>query len=53
VVQVREAARIPLWRRAMLLPVVIGMSILARGGEMVGMFRQFTAPAYEALAESN
>lgn len=46
--------RISLRRRLLLLPVVIGMSVLARGGEMVGMYHTIAAPrAMKRFAESN
>ena len=41
-------------RRLVLLPVVLGMSALARGGEMVGMLQTIAAPDdMKRFAESN
>jgi hypothetical protein len=49
-----ELLRVPLWRRLMLIPVVIGMSLLARGSEMIGMYQTIAAPeAMKRFAESN
>jgi glycosyltransferase involved in cell wall biosynthesis len=46
--------RIPLWRRAALLPLLVGMSVLARGAELVGMYQTMVAPAaMKRFAESN
>ena len=41
-------------RRVLLLPVVVVMSLLARGGEMIGMVQTIAAPeAMKRFAESN
>ena len=49
-----ELLRVPLLRRLMLIPVVIGMSLLARGSEMIGMYQTIAAPAaMKRFAESN
>jgi glycosyltransferase involved in cell wall biosynthesis len=49
-----ELLRVPLWRRLMLVPVVLGMSLLARGSEMIGMYQTIAAPeAMKRFAESN
>jgi glycosyltransferase involved in cell wall biosynthesis len=46
--------RVPLWRRLMLVPVVLGMSLLARGSELIGMYQTIAAPeAMKRFAESN
>ena len=46
--------RLPRRRRLMLVPVVVGMSLLARGGEMIGMYQTMAAPdAMKRFAESN
>lgn len=46
--------RVPLWRRLILIPVVIGMSLLARGSEMIGMYQTIAAPeSMKRFAESN
>ena len=49
-----RVAGIPLGRRVALLPLVLPMSLLARGGEMVGMAQTLAAPeAMKRFAESN
>lgn len=41
-------------RQVLLLPLVVALSLLARGGEMVGMLQTITAPdAMKRFAESN
>jgi glycosyltransferase involved in cell wall biosynthesis len=41
-------------RRVLVLPVVVAMSLLARGGEMIGMLQTISAPdAMKRFAESN
>jgi len=45
---------VPAGRRVLLLPVVGVMSLLARGGEMVGMVQTIASPeAMKRFAESN
>jgi glycosyltransferase involved in cell wall biosynthesis len=47
-------AGIPVRRRVALLPLVLPLSVLARGGEMVGMVQTLAAPdAMKRFAESN
>ena len=47
-------AGIPVRRRMALLPLVLPMSLLARGGEMLGMVQTLAAPdAMKRFAESN
>lgn len=49
-----RVAGIPLRRRVALLPLVLPMSVLARGGEMIGMVQTLAAPdAMKRFAESN
>jgi glycosyltransferase involved in cell wall biosynthesis len=46
--------RVPRWRRLALLPAVVGMSVLARAGEMIGMYETIVMPAaMKRFAESN
>jgi hypothetical protein len=45
---------VPPWRRWLSLPLVLGMSLLARGSEMIGMYQTMAAPeAMKRFAESN
>lgn len=49
-----RVAGIPFGRRTLLLPLVVPMSVLARGSEMLGMLRTIASPAdMKRFAESN
>jgi glycosyltransferase involved in cell wall biosynthesis len=49
-----RAAGVPRGRRVVLLPLVLALSCLARGGEMLGMLQTIAAPeAMKRFAESN